>query len=58
MSALLNVASEVLKVSDLRVELAGQVDVLAEIQAGNLKARQIGSQWRIGQAALDEFLRG
>ena len=35
-----------------------EADVLAEIQAGNLKARQIGSQWRIGQAALDEFLRG
>ena len=35
-----------------------EADVLAEIQAGNLKARQIGSQWRISQAALDEFLRG
>ncbi|ROQ91348.1 excisionase family DNA binding protein [Delftia acidovorans] len=35
-----------------------EADVLAEIQAGNLKARQIGSQWRIAQAALDEFLRG
>jgi peptide/nickel transport system ATP-binding protein len=31
MSALLNVATEVLQVSDLRVELAGQVDVLAEV---------------------------
>lgn len=31
MSALLNVASEVLQVSDLRVALAGQVDVLAEV---------------------------
>jgi excisionase family DNA binding protein len=35
-----------------------EADVLAEIQAGNLKARQIGSQWRIAQSALDEFLRG
>ncbi|MEG3002922.1 MAG: SPFH domain-containing protein [Comamonas sp.] len=35
-----------------------EADVLAEIQAGHLKARQIGSQWRIGQAALDEFLKG
>ena len=33
-------------------------DVLAEISAGHLKARQIGSQWRIAQSALDEFLRG
>lgn len=35
-----------------------EADVMAEIQAGNLKARQIGSQWRIAQAALDDFLRG
>ena len=35
-----------------------EADVLAEIQAGNLKARQIGSQWRIAQASLDEFLKG
>lgn len=35
-----------------------EADVLAEIQAGNLKARQIGSQWRIAQAALEEFLKG
>ena len=35
-----------------------EADVLTEIQAGNLKARQIGSQWRIAQASLDEFLKG
>jgi excisionase family DNA binding protein len=35
-----------------------EADVLTEIQAGNLKARQIGSQWRIAQSALDEFLKG
>ena len=35
-----------------------EADVMAEIQAGNLKARQIGSQWRIAQSALDEFLKG
>ena len=35
-----------------------EADVIAEITAGNLKARQIGSQWRIAQSALDEFLRG
>lgn len=33
-------------------------DVMTEITAGHLKARQIGSQWRIAQSALDEFLRG
>ena len=46
--------------SDEAAQVLGvaEADVLAEIQAGNLKARQIGSQWRIAQAALDEFLRG
>lgn len=33
-------------------------DVLAELEAGNLKGRKIGANWRIAQAALDTFLRG
>jgi excisionase family DNA binding protein len=33
-------------------------DVHASIQSGDLKARKIGSAWRISKAALDEFLRG
>lgn len=33
-------------------------DVVAELENGQLKGRKIGAQWRIGQAALDEFLRG
>ena len=33
-------------------------DVLAELEAGQLKGRKIGSSWRIAQAALDEFLAG
>lgn len=33
-------------------------DVMAEIEAGNLKARKIGAAWRISQDALNEFLRG
>ena len=36
----------------------GLDDVPAEIDAGHLKARKIGSQWRIAQGALDEYLRG
>jgi len=32
-------------------------DVLQELEAGNLKGRKIGSQWRVPQAALDDFLR-
>ncbi|MCT9810390.1 SPFH domain-containing protein [Acidovorax sp. Be4] len=39
----------------LGVDLA---DVMAEIESGHLKARKIGSSWRIAQSALDEFLRG
>ena len=39
----------------LGVEVA---DVLAELEAGNLKGRKIGSAWRIAQAPLDEFLAG
>ena len=33
-------------------------DVMAVIEAGDLKARKIGNAWRISKAALDEFLRG
>lgn len=36
----------------------GLADVMAEIESGHLKARKIGSNWRIAQSALDEFLRG
>ena len=33
-------------------------DVMASITAGDLKARKIGSAWRIAKSALDEFLKG
>jgi membrane protease subunit (stomatin/prohibitin family) len=33
-------------------------DVLAELEACHLKGRKIGANWRIAQAALDEFLQG
>ena len=33
-------------------------DVMASINAGDLKARKIGSAWRIAKSALEEFLRG
>ena len=39
----------------LGVDLA---DVLAELEAGHLKGRKIGANWRIAQSALDEYLRG
>ena len=33
-------------------------DLMASINAGDLKARKIGSAWRIAKSALEEFLRG
>ena len=33
-------------------------DVLAELDAGNLKGRKIGTQWRITKDAVDAFLKG
>ncbi len=33
-------------------------DVMASINGGDLKARKIGSAWRIAKSALEEFLRG
>ena len=32
-------------------------DVLATIEAGDLKAKKIGSTWRISRAAMDEFMK-
>jgi len=43
-------AAQILQVSE--------EDVIAAIQAGDLKARKIGSAYRISKAALDEFLAG
>lgn len=35
-----------------------EADVLAAIEAGDLKARKIGTAFRISRASLDEFLAG
>ena len=43
-------AAQVLKVSE--------EDIVAAIQAGDLKARKIGSAYRISKEALDAFLKG
>jgi hypothetical protein len=34
-----------------------EADVLASLDAGDLKGKKIGSQWRITRAALDDFLK-
>ncbi len=36
----------------------GESDVLASLEAGDLKGRRIGTQWRVTRAAVDTFLRG
>ena len=33
-----------------------EADVIATIEAGDIKAKKIGSQYRITKAAMDEFL--
>jgi excisionase family DNA binding protein len=34
-----------------------EADVIASLEAGDLKGKRIGSQWRITRAALAEFLK-
>ena len=34
-----------------------EADVLATLEAGDLKGKKIGSTWRITRTALDEFLK-
>ena len=34
-----------------------EADMTQMIQSGQIKAKQIGAQYRISKAALDEFLR-
>jgi excisionase family DNA binding protein len=35
----------------------GEVDVMASLEAGDLKGKKIGTQWRVTRAAVDQFLR-
>jgi membrane protease subunit (stomatin/prohibitin family) len=35
-----------------------EADVLSELDAGNLKGRKIGTQWRVTREAVDVFLKG
>jgi excisionase family DNA binding protein len=34
-----------------------EADVIASLEAGDLKGKKIGSQWRITRAALTQFLQ-
>jgi excisionase family DNA binding protein len=33
-------------------------DVMASLEAGDLKGKRIGTQWRITRAAVEQFLHG
>jgi excisionase family DNA binding protein len=35
----------------------GEADVIASLEAGDLKGKKIGSQWRVTRAAVDAFLK-
>jgi excisionase family DNA binding protein len=35
----------------------GETDVMASLEAGDLKGKKIGSQWRVTRAAVDAFLQ-
>lgn len=49
---------DVLSPADVAKTLSvSEADVLASIEAGDLKAKKIGSSYRITRAALDEFLK-
>jgi excisionase family DNA binding protein len=49
---------ELLGVGEVAVALGvSETDVLATLEAGDLKGKKIGSTWRVTRAALDEFLK-
>jgi len=35
----------------------GETDVMASLEAGDLKGKRIGTQWRVTRAAVDAFLK-
>ena len=35
-----------------------ETDVLASLEANDLKGRKIGTQWRVTRGAIDAFLKG
>jgi excisionase family DNA binding protein len=33
-----------------------EADVIASLEAGDLKGKRIGSQWRVTRSAVDQFM--
>jgi excisionase family DNA binding protein len=51
-------ALEVLSPTDVaRVLKVSEADVIASLEAGDLKGKRIGSQWRVTRSAVEQFLR-
>jgi hypothetical protein len=34
-----------------------EADVIASLEAGDLKGKRIGSQWRVTRSAVEQFMR-
>jgi hypothetical protein len=34
-----------------------EADVIASLEAGDLKGKRIGSQWRVTRSAIEQFLQ-
>jgi membrane protease subunit (stomatin/prohibitin family) len=57
-SAAQALALDVLSPSDVaRILTVSEADVITSLEAGDLKGRRIGSQWRVTRSAVEQFLR-
>jgi excisionase family DNA binding protein len=51
-------ALDVLSPTDVaRVLNVSEADVIASLEAGDLKGKRIGSQWRVTRSAVEQFLQ-
>jgi hypothetical protein len=40
-----------------RILSVPEADVIGSLEKGDLKGKQIGTEWRVTRAAVDQFLR-
>jgi excisionase family DNA binding protein len=51
-------APDVLRPAEVATMLnVTEADVIASLEAGDLKGKRIGSQWRVTRSAVDQFMR-
>ncbi len=54
----ISVASDVLKPAEIAAILnVSEANVIASLEAGDLKGKRIGTEWRVTRSALEQFLR-